>query len=170
GQLIEQLAAACGGRAVGSDLFPLRLEKARQLGIEAAYAAEPAASMVEDVRRRTDGHGADVVALCISGQNDLVHHAVRLVRQSGIVLMIGGVLHPNFAGATDDANPHIKETDLRWVSGRGPGSRDPAWNRDGIEYPRRFLRWTSGTNLQTVLHLQAAGRIRGASLLTHRFP
>jgi threonine dehydrogenase-like Zn-dependent dehydrogenase len=170
GQLIAQLAAAIGGRAVGSDLFPLRLEAARRCGIEAAYAADERDAMVEGVRARTGGHGADVSALCITGGTDLVHHAVRLVRPSGVVLMIGGMLHPDFKGATGDANPHVKEIDLRWISGRGPGSRDPDWSWQGLEYPRRFLRWTAATNLEALLHLQATGRVKAAPLLSHRFP
>lgn len=37
GQFILQLAAAWGGRAIGTDLYPLRLEKARELGAVLTY-------------------------------------------------------------------------------------------------------------------------------------
>jgi threonine dehydrogenase-like Zn-dependent dehydrogenase len=59
---------------------------------------------------------------------------------------------------------------VRFVYGRGPGSRDLAWNHAGIDYPIRFLRWTSKTNLEALLRLQADGKVRAAPLLTHRFP
>ena len=76
----------------------------------------------------------------------------------------------DFTGSASDANPHTKELDVRFVYGRGPGSRDRAWNHEGIEYPDRFIRWTARTNLEALLMLQAQGKVRGAPLITHRFP
>lgn len=170
GQCLAQLAFASGGRALATDRYPLRLEIARACGIEAAIDAQSGEFLAE-VRRRTNGLGADTVAICVGGgSSDLMHLAVRLVRPSGVVLLVGGPLLPDFGGATGDAHPHLKEIDLRWVYGRGPGSRDPAWNRGDGDYPRRFLRWDALTNLEALLHLQATGRLRTQPLLTHRFP
>lgn len=170
GQLLAQLAAASGGRAIGTDLYPLRLRLARACGIEAAVDGR-SGDLLEEVRCRGDGLGADKIALCVGSANrELMHLAVRLVRPGGVVLLVGGPIYPDFTGAEGDASPHLKEIDLRWVYGRGPGSRDPAWNLGGIEYPTRFVRWTARTNLDALLGLQAAGRVRAAPLLTHRFP
>jgi threonine dehydrogenase-like Zn-dependent dehydrogenase len=170
GQCLAQLAAANGGRALATDRYPLRLEIARACGIEAAVDAG-SGDFLADVRRRTNGLGADTVAICVGGgSSDLMHLAVRLVRPSGVVLMVGGPILPDFGGASGDASPHLKEIDLRWVYGRGAGSRDPAWNRGDVEYPRRFVRWDALNNLEALLHLQATGRLRTQPLLTHRFP
>jgi threonine dehydrogenase-like Zn-dependent dehydrogenase len=169
GQLAAQLAQALGGRAVGSDLYPLRLEKAREGGIEAAVDAG-AGDLVEEVRRRTGGAGADHVCICVvGGTRELTQAAVRAVRPSGVLLLVGGY-QADFSGASGDANPHTKEIDVRFVYGRGPGSRDPDWNLRGREYPARFVPWTAQTNLEALLRLQATGRVRAAPLLTHRFP
>jgi threonine dehydrogenase-like Zn-dependent dehydrogenase len=169
GQLAAQLAHALGGRAVGSDLYPLRLEKAREGGIEAAVDAA-AGDLVEEARRRTGGAGADHVCICVvGGTRELTQAAVRAVRPSGVLLLVGGY-QADFSGASGDANPHTKEIDVRFVYGRGPGSRDPDWNLRGREYPPRFVRWTARTNLEVLLHLQATGQVRAAPLLTHRFP
>jgi len=169
GQCLAQLAFAAGGRALGSDRYPLRLDLARSCGIEAAIAVQ-SGEFLDEVRRRTDGVGADYVALCVGeGSRELMHLAVRLVRPSGVVLIVGGPLASDFSGAAGDASPHLKEIDLRWVYGRGPGSRDPQWNQ-GLDYPARFVRWDAHTNLKALLHLQATGRLRTQPLLTHRFP
>lgn len=169
GQFAAQLAAALGGRAVGTDLYPLRLEKARACGIEAAVDAG-SGDLVEEVRSRTGGLGADDVCVCVtSGSKELTHLAVRAVRHSGVLLLVGGY-QADFTGAEGDGNPHTKEIDVRFVYGRGPGSRDAEWNLRGAGYPSRFVRWTALTNLEALLHLQATGRVRATPLLTHRFP
>ena len=168
GQYAAQLAGAFGGRAVGSDLYPLRLQKARECGVEAAVDAREG-DLVAEVRRRSGGRGADSVCVCVvDGTSAVTHLAVRAVRPSGVVLLVGGGL-PDFTGAEADASPHRKEIDVRWVYGRGAGSRDPEWNR-GADYPERFVRWTAKTNLEAFLHLLGSGRVRAAPLLTHRFP
>ncbi|MBI3970470.1 MAG: zinc-binding alcohol dehydrogenase [Chloroflexi bacterium] len=177
GQFAAQLAHALGGRAIGTDLYQLRLEKAREGGIEAAvdpHAGDPSAGsgqgFVDEVRRRTGGVGADHVCICVTtGAKELTQTAVRAVRPSGVLLLVGGYA-ADFTGAQGDASPHTKEIDVRFVYGRGPGSRDPDWNLRGVDYPARFVRWTARTNLQGLLHLQATGRVRAAPLLTHRFP
>lgn len=170
GQFAAQLAAACGGRAAGSDLYPLRRENARQCGIEAALDGRRPDEFLAEVRRRTGGMGADYVCICVTnGTKELTHLAVRLLRPSGVLLLVGGYA-ADFTGATGDASPHVKEIDVRWVYGRGPGSRDPAWNLRGVDYPARFVRWTARSNLEAFLHLLATRRVRAAPLLTHRFP
>jgi threonine dehydrogenase-like Zn-dependent dehydrogenase len=105
----------------------------------------------------------------VGGTKELTQLAVRCVRPGGVLLLVGGYA-PDFTGAPADANPHTKEIDVRFVYGRGPGSRDPEWNLHGGDYPSRFLRWTARTNLDALLQLQATGRVRAEPLLTHRFP
>ncbi|MBI3970472.1 MAG: zinc-binding alcohol dehydrogenase [Chloroflexi bacterium] len=169
GQYAAQLAAAFGGRAIGSDLHPLRLEKALACGIEAAVNARDG-DLVAEVRQRTGGLGADHVGICVvKGTKEVTHQAVRALRPSGVLLLVGGVA-ADFTGAAGDASPHTKEIDVRWVYGRGPGSRDPSWSLRGVDYPARFVRWTAKTNLDAWLHLVATGRVRGEPLITHRFP
>jgi polar amino acid transport system substrate-binding protein len=169
GQFTLQLAAASGGRAIGSDLYSLRLEKALACGAEAIVDGR-SGEFVDEIRRRTGGLGADYIALCtVSGGRELIQTAVRALRRSGVLLLVGGV-DADFSGAPDDANPHLKEIDVRWVYGRGPGCREDDWNRLGIDYPSRFVRWTAKTNLEALLQLQARGSVRAAPLITHRFP
>ncbi len=170
GQFTLQLAAASGGRAIGTDLHQLRLDKARECGAEAAVDAR-SGGFVDEVRRRTGGVGADYVAVCtVGGGKDLIHTAVRALRPSGVLLLVGGAIYPDFTDVPDDASPHLKEIDVRWVYGRGPGCREDDWNRLGIDYPTRFVRWTAKTNLEALLHLQSLGRVRATPLITHRFP
>ena len=121
GQLEAQLAHALGGRAVGSDLLPLRLEKARQGGIEAAVDARPPAIWCRRCAGASGGAGADHVCICVvGGTRELTPTAVRAVRPSGVLLLVGGY-QADFSGGAGDADPHTKEIDVRFVYGRGPG-------------------------------------------------
>jgi threonine dehydrogenase-like Zn-dependent dehydrogenase len=171
GQFAIRLAVAFGGRAAGTDLLPNRLELARIGGAEVAVDTR-AGDLVAEIRRRTDDEGADVVCECVSSvSEDLIHLAVRLLRPSGVLLLIGHAGYSaNFSNARGDADPLVKEIDIRYVYGRGPGSRDPEWNNQGRDYPSRFVRWTAHSNLEALLHLQATGRVQIAPLLTHRLP
>lgn len=169
GQFAVQLARALGGRAIGSDLYPLRLEKALAGGAEAAVDAR-SGDLAEEALRRSGGIGADHVCICIvNGSKATTNLALRAVRPSGVLLLVGGYA-PDFTDAEGDANPHTKEIDVRFVYGRGPGSRDSDWNLRGTQYPERFMRWTARTNLEALLDIQASGRIRTSPLLTHHFP
>lgn len=170
GQILTQLIYSCGGRAIGTDLYPLRRRIALTQGAETVVDGNRE-DLAAVVAQHTDGLGADYVAVCVGGRNKAVNHlAARTVRHSGVVLMIGGAVNVDFTDAPPDASPHIKEIDLRWVYGRGPGSRENDWNKLGLDYPRRFVRWDAHNNLEALLHLQATGRLRAEPLLTHTFP
>jgi len=170
GQILTQLIYSSGGRAIGTDLYPLRRQTALVHGAEVVVDGN-SEDLAAVVAEHTGGLGADYVAVCVGGRNKAVNHlAVRTVRYSGVVLMIGGAVNVDFTDASPDASPHIKEIDLRWVYGRGPGSREEDWNKLGLDYPRRFVRWDAHNNLEALLHLQATGRVRAEPLLTHAFP
>ena len=85
------------------------------------------------------------------------------------MLLIGRVIW-DFTPTHPDADPHTKEISIHWVNGRGPGSRERDYLRGEADYPRRFMPWDQERNLQTLLELQAAGKVRVGPLLTHRFP
>ncbi|HVO45107.1 MAG TPA: Gfo/Idh/MocA family oxidoreductase, partial [Steroidobacteraceae bacterium] len=51
----------------------------------------------------------------------------------------------------------------------GPGRYDPAYERDGHDYPFGLVRWTEQRNFEAVLDLLAAGTLDVQPLVTHRF-
>ena len=168
GQMIGQMVRMTGGRAVGIDLIPFRLQKAEEMGIDLTLHgnADELAAAVADY---TCGLGVDVSFVAAGGGPAPGRLGVRLVRPSGRVMMIGG-LTPDFTVSHPDANPHTKEIDIRWVFGRGPGSRDQDYLHARADYPNRFVQWDQERNLNALLHMQASGQVNVGPLLTHRFP
>ncbi len=167
GQMIVQMVRMMGGQAIGIDLIPFRLEKARELGVDLALQgdADTVAAAVADY---TCGLGADASFVAAGGGPEPGRLGVHLVRPSGRVMMIGGLV-PDFTVGHPDANPHTKEIDIRWVFGRGPGSRDQDYLNARMDYPNRFVQWDQERNLYALLGMQASGQIDVGPLLTHRF-
>ncbi|MYB77527.1 MAG: zinc-binding alcohol dehydrogenase [Chloroflexi bacterium] len=168
GQMIVQMVRMTGGQAIGIDLIPSRLEKARELGVDLALAGD-ADELAAAVADHTCGLGVDASFVAAGGGPEPGRLGVRLVRHSGRVMMIGGLV-PDFTPAHPDANPHTKEIDIRWVFGRGPGSRDQDYLNARTDYPNRFVQWDQERNLYALLRMQASGQVRVAPFLTHRFP
>ena len=168
GQMIAQMVRMMGGQAIGIDIIPSRLDKARELGIELALAGD-ADELAAAVADHTCGLGVDASFVAAGGGPEPGRLGVRLVRHSGRVMMIGGLV-PDFTVGHPDANPHTKEIDIRWVFGRGPGSRDQDYLNARTDYPNRFVQWDQERNLYALLGMQASGQINVGPLLTHRFP
>jgi predicted dehydrogenase len=52
----------------------------------------------------------------------------------------------------------------------GPGTGDPSYELDGIDYPYAYVRWSEGRNMAAVLDLIADGSLQLEELITHEFP
>ena len=168
GQMIAQMVQMMGGRALGIDIIPYRLEKAQELGIALTLQGD-ADALAAAVADYTCGLGVDASFVAAGGGPAPGRLGIRLVRPSGRVMMIGGLV-PDFTVGHPDANPHTKEIDIRWVFGRGPGSRDQDYLHARTDYPNRFVQWDQERNLYALLQMQASGGVRVGPLLTHRFP
>ncbi|MGH9511943.1 MAG: zinc-dependent dehydrogenase [Terriglobales bacterium] len=85
GILLAALAQRAGARVITSDLYGERLTISRDLGLENSIDAS-GTDMVQAIRSRTDGRGADAAILAV-GSNSLIKTAIDAVRPGGRVLL-----------------------------------------------------------------------------------
>lgn len=164
GQLAAQLLKANGCRVFGVDLDASRVELAKSLGADDGRVA--GAGVKEAVLKWSRGRGADAVLLTAATQSDEpVELAGEISRLRGRVVAVGLV------GMNVPRQVYFqRELTLKVSMSYGPGRYDPEYEERGHDYPLPYVRWTEGRNLEAFLDLAAAGSLKTAPLVTHRFP
>lgn len=100
GLLAVAVARAAGALEIYAiDVNPTRLEFAKRLGADAAYlSSDPA--LVEEIRARTAGNGADVL-LEISGNAGAIDLGLQMLRNGGTAALLGLPSRPVTLDLTD---------------------------------------------------------------------
>jgi L-iditol 2-dehydrogenase len=91
GIILSALAKRAGATVITSDLYEPRLTMGKDFGLDNAINASRA-DVVAEVKRRTEGRGADASILAV-GSNGLIRTAVDVVRPGGRVLLFAQTQH-----------------------------------------------------------------------------
>jgi predicted dehydrogenase/threonine dehydrogenase-like Zn-dependent dehydrogenase len=163
GQLAARLAMAAGCDVAGID--PAAHARATAAESRVLALDEFGEGTTERVLAWSRGRGADAVLVCAaSPSSGPVTRAPALCRDRAAVVIVGDV------GLHLDRTPfYEREISLRFARSYGPGRYEPSYEAWGVDYPAGQVRWTEGRNLEAVLDLQAAGRLRVSDLVTHTF-
>ena len=95
GIILSVLAKRAGARVISSDLYEQRLTISKEFGLENQITAS-VADTVQEVRRQTEGRGADAAVLAV-GSNRLIRTAVDAIRPGGQVLLFAQTQHGDAA-------------------------------------------------------------------------
>jgi len=144
GLLHVMVARALGaGRIVATDMVDFRLEKARQLGAEAAIKATE--NVPARFRELNEGRGADLVIVC-AGATPAIEQALQAVARSGTVLF--------FATTHPEVTLPLAVNEFFW--------------RNEITLTSSYA--GSPADCKLALELIRAGRLPVTETITHRLP
>jgi len=163
GQLAARVALAAGCDVAGIDVTDHPVRIGQESGVLALREdGEPTTTTVLDWSR---GRGADAVLLCAAGSGPgVANRAPALCRDRATVVVVGDTR------LDLSRTPfYEKELTLQFARSYGPGRYDQTYEEYGVDYPIGQVRWTEGRNLEAVLDLLAAGRLKVDDLVTHRF-
>lgn len=164
GQMTAQMLAANGCRVIGIDLDEGRLELARGKGIWRTIDPTDQ-DYVAQVRRLTDGHGADAVIVTAATPSDeVMSQAFQACRKKGRAILVGDV-----GLALKRADIYAKELDFLVSTSYGPGRYDPVYEEGGQDYPIAFVRWTENRNMAAYLDLIGSGALDLDGLIAEPF-
>jgi len=164
GLLVVQILKAAGCRIFGIDLNEARVRFAEDQGF-CQGAVRDAGNLREQVHAFSAGHGADaVIVAAATADNDPVRLAGELARTKGRVVVVGRT-RMNAPRETY----LFKELELCTSMAYGPGTGDPSYEEQGLDYPIGYVRWTENRNMQAFIELIASGAIDLDPLITHEF-
>ena len=161
GHIVAQLLKASGATVLGSDIDPVKVELAKELGCDEAVVGDPRPK----ARAMTGGRGLDSVIIAASTTSDgPIEMAAEMCRMKGRVVVLGLV------GMNVPRKLYYeRELDLRMSMSYGPGRYDPNYEEYGHDYPYAYVRWTENRNMQAFLQMVATDKVNVARLVTHRF-
>ncbi len=163
GLITAELLVANGCRVIGIDLDPKKVAIAKKKGVIAINPRE-GVDTVKFVTDSTDGLGADGVIITASAKTDeIIAQAAKMSRKRGRIILVG-VIGLNISRA----DFYEKELTFQVSCSYGPGRYDDRYEKEGIDYPLPFVRWTEKRNFQAVLQAIATGKLDVASLITER--
>jgi len=163
GQLTAQLVGCQGGVVIAIDLDRKRVDLARETGADFAILGSD--TSVAEVKALTGGRGSDCVIVAAASKSPRpLQDGVSMARDRGRVIMVGAcpIEIPR-------AEMYVKELSFMVSRAYGPGSYDPKYEKQGIDYPISYVRWTENRNMEEFLRLISTGKVNVKSLTSHEF-
>lgn len=154
GLLAIQMMKASGVKVACTDVNPVRLKMALELGADKVINSAEEDPVVA-VLNWTNGYGADAVLFTAATHSDEpLSQSFRMCRRKGKVVLLG------VSGMNIKREDIYKnEIDFCISTSYGPGRYDPEYENKGVDYPYAYVRWTENRNIYSFLELIRDGKI-----------
>lgn len=163
GLLTVQMLRAQGCRVLAIDFDQSKLELAKQFGAEICNPGQGEDPVAAGLAF-SGGDGVDAVIITASTKsNDPVTQAARMSRKRGRIVLVGVV-----GLELNRADFYEKELTFQVSCSYGPGRYDPAYEEQGHDYPKAFVRWTEQRNFIAILDMMSSGLINVKPLISHK--
>ena len=126
------------------DLLDEVLQVARKAGIDYVLNASKI-DVVNEIRKLSDGMGADIVFESVGGEAPTLNQAVQMIKPGGTI----GIIGLRNEGSMDFWSAHKKEISVVFI-----------WS---------YAKWNIETEFKIALDLLGSKRINAAPLITHRY-
>lgn len=153
GQLIAQIAKNSGLVVLALNRSEPRVKLLESVSNIECFTDE--SKMYESLMLHSENHGADAVLLCAGGKvSPLTNKSFEWLKDRGVSVIVGDI-EPVY----DRELMFGKELEIRISRAGGPGRYDKVYERDVVDYPYGYVRWTEGRNVREYLRLLSEGRI-----------
>ena len=160
GQMIAKIASAAAYDVVAYDV---QAERAAMLHKEENIRSFSTISEMEsEIAKCTKNYGADAVLLCTGGKRSmLTGRSLEWIRQQGKVVIVGDS-EPDFPRDLFFS----KEAQILISRAGGPGRYDQVYEKQAVDYPYGYVRWTEGRNIAEYLRLVNDKKVNVQPFLT----
>ena len=164
GLITTQILQANGCKVIGIDLDQEKCNLAKSYGAEAINLSAKA-DFVQNINDLTKGIGADgSIITTNTNDNSPVSLSAKACRKKGRIILIG-----TSGLELNRQDFYEKEISFQVSCSYGHGRYDESFERDGIDYPVGFVRWTENRNFQAFLDLISSGAINLKPLISNTF-
>lgn len=165
GLLTIQLLKAQGCRVLAIDFDSAKLQLAQRFGAEICDLSHAECDPVQQGLDFSRHRGIDAVFItAATSSNDPIEQAAQMSRKRGRIILVGVT-----GLELRRSDFYEKELSFQVSCSYGPGRYDPIYEKQGVDYPIGFVRWTAQRNFEAVLDMMADGRLDIHPLITHRF-
>ena len=164
GQMIAKICAAASYDVICYEPNEKRAEMLKHTpGIE---VFSDLMKMEQHLLDFTNGQGVDAVLLCAGGKHsETTPRSLQWVRKQGRIVIVGDV-EPQF----NREELFIKEAVVTISRAGGPGRYDNRYEKEAMDYPYHYVRWTEGRNLAAYIRLLERKAIDVSDFLQLQIP
>ncbi|MCM8785558.1 MAG: zinc-binding alcohol dehydrogenase [Candidatus Omnitrophica bacterium] len=168
GQIVSQLSKISGCHVIGWDKYDLRLEIAKENGIDRVVNSEKEDAVKETIEFSRN-YGIDTGFICFGGEaTETIKLLIKTMKTAPDTHKMGKIVIVGGASLNLDFPVFLGNINIYSSSRTGPGYHDVEWEY-GKDYPPVFVQWNTKRNMEEILILLKEKKLNVKSLITDRF-